>query len=161
MELVFRKIEGSKGYEAFCVAYSDFNLHLERNDTGSVTLYQSTTERGEKTVHFHVAIAGEAFDKDFKNAVYPKFIRIVSSSLVRNALVNFSNGGDIPGDIEKRLADLEKKSSTQEQILSTADLDGNGIPDGEDRLNRLESETEGMTEQEVSDVWNDVFRENN
>ena len=86
-ELNFTKIEGGHGYEAFAAVGNDFNIHLERINTGSVTLYQSTVEDGKKAIQFHLSSAGDVWEEDFDNIVYPKFLRIVSSSMVRKGYI--------------------------------------------------------------------------
>lgn len=55
------------------------------------------------------------------------------------------------------LNELQDKSNHIEVMFPSDDADGNGIPDGIDKLNKLEQESQSMTESEVSDVWNEVF----
>ena len=91
-ELVFTKIDSGYGYEAFATVDADFNIHLERNDIGNVMLYQSTVENGKKNLQYNNYNVGEVFDMDFANIVYPKHIRIISSSLVQKGYVTEKEG---------------------------------------------------------------------
>lgn len=95
------------------------------------------------------------YDHDFPGEAWPKQVRITSPMPVLTGSVTTGGGGVIPEDVEQRIADLEKKSSTQEQILSTDDLDGNGIPDGEDRLRIIEGGI--MDGEEMKKAANEVF----
>lgn len=60
-----------------------------------------------------------------------------------------------------RINDLEDDNAKLKQILSLEDEDGNGIPDGEDRLQRLEEEDEPLTDDDINNVWNQVFGNEN
>lgn len=87
-ELEFQKIEGEEAYEAFATVNGDYAIHLERSDVGYVHIYQTTfpdTGYAEKYNSFEEI--EELFDEDFDNIVYPKYVRIVSSSPVTKCLV--------------------------------------------------------------------------
>lgn len=86
-ELNFTKCENGYGYEAFATVNADFAVHLERNDIGNVTLYQTSIEGTEKDIKDHRASYGEVFDEDYDNIVYPKYIRLVSSSFVKKGFI--------------------------------------------------------------------------
>ena len=68
-------------YEATATVNGDFNVHIERAQAGSISINISTVENGEYQNVFGRAQAGLTFDKDFRAAVYPKYVQILSSSL--------------------------------------------------------------------------------
>lgn len=89
MELTFNQ-NGNK-YEAEFVATSAFNLHLEREDNGYVSVYQRGTDTGEyaSTESWGNNEATKVFDVDFASLVYPKYIKVVSRSKVNRGVVTF------------------------------------------------------------------------
>lgn len=85
MELNF--IKENNNYVAEFEATADFNLHIKRDEPGILALYQRTTTQGE-----YAEIEGtreyrykEVYDCDFISAIYPKYIKVVSSAEVTNA----------------------------------------------------------------------------
>ena len=95
MELQFVK-QGSK-YVAELMATADFNLHIERNESGFLFVNQRTPETGR-----YDSVKGVAFnygdsvvDKDFSFLVYPKQIQVVSKVLPTMAVVTASEGGEV------------------------------------------------------------------
>jgi hypothetical protein len=71
-------------------ATADFNLHIERNDVGTLGIYQRGTASGNYApVQGAVLQLGKTFDADFVGAIYPKYIKVVSASEVVNAEVNY------------------------------------------------------------------------
>lgn len=80
MNIQFQK-EGNRWIAEFQVT-ADFNLHLEREGTGSLRVMQSTMSGGK-----YDHIRGGSFnyddlvvDVDFTSIVYPKFIQVISMS---------------------------------------------------------------------------------
>lgn len=62
----------------------------------------------------------------------------------------------------ERIKTLEEENTKLKQMLSVEDEDGNGIPDGEDRLSRIEEQIgEDMTEDDIVEAWNKVFGNEN
>lgn len=86
-ELQFRKCDGEAGYEATVTVDADYNLHLERTQRGSVRIMQSTVQTGDKAERFYAGDKAEVWEDDFDGIVYPKYIRIVSGSLVRKGYI--------------------------------------------------------------------------
>lgn len=77
------------GYEAFTTVNNDFNIHLERNIPGILSLEVSTLENGQyvpKLVDTHSLV----IDQDIHAGVYPKYIRVYSSSLPTEAYITES-----------------------------------------------------------------------
>lgn len=68
---------------------------------------------------------------------------------------------EVNDDVELRLRNLESAAKEHEKIrdiLPTEDLDGNGIPDGLDKLNRIEEAmNSGIENEDIQEAWNDVF----
>lgn len=93
MDLKFKK-EGNYYVSEF-KAPGDFNLHLERNGKGSLVLSQSGVEQGayERFYSQNIEQGKTIFDRDFGALVYPKWIKVESSSEVVSASVNFNVGG--------------------------------------------------------------------
>lgn len=59
--------------------------------------------------------------------------------------------------IFERIKALEDENAKLKEMLSLEDEDGNGIPDGEDRLNRIEeSLRDEITEADIDDAWSQV-----
>jgi hypothetical protein len=86
MELNFREEKGV--YVAEFEATADFNLHIEREEKGSIAVYQRTTPSSE---YDSIYMGGyfnrdhKTFDADFVGAIYPKYIKVVSSAEVVTA----------------------------------------------------------------------------
>jgi hypothetical protein len=71
-------------------ATADFNLHIERNDVGTLGIYQRGTASGNfAPVQGAVVQLGKTYDADFSALVYPKYIKVVSASEVVNAEVTY------------------------------------------------------------------------
>lgn len=91
MKLNFRKEKGV--YVAEFEATSDFNLHVEREKEGSISVLQRTTPSGE----YDSVYMGGYFDRehktidcDFVGAIYPKYIKVVSQAEVIKGEVTFN-----------------------------------------------------------------------
>lgn len=95
MELNFAETIEGKEWVAEFEAPSDFNLHIERADSGSLVVSQRGTASGEYETAFVKGMyeGGIVIDCDFGALVYPKWIKVTSSSEVVSASVNFNEGG--------------------------------------------------------------------
>lgn len=86
MELNF--VKENNVWVAEFEATADFNLHIEREEKGSIAVYQRTTPSGE---YDSVYMGGyfnrehKTIDADFVGAIYPKYIKVVSQVEVTNA----------------------------------------------------------------------------
>lgn len=89
MELIFAKTD--KGYVAEFEVPADFNLHIERKKpTGTLRILQRGCPDGEyDTVCSAAGVETEVYDYDFGALVYPKWIKVVSSSEVIKGVVTF------------------------------------------------------------------------
>lgn len=87
MELNFSK-QGTKWVADF-EAPSDFNLHIEREKVAYINIMQRGTALGEYDLSKSFS-ADKIFDYDFGALVYPKWIRVISGSEVKNASVTFA-----------------------------------------------------------------------
>ena len=93
MEITFEKVNEHR-YEAYFEAPGDFNLHVERVKNGTLEVYQRGIAEGEYDFAWSAGIgARKVIDYDFAAFVYPKWIKVVSSSEVVSASVNFNEGG--------------------------------------------------------------------
>ena len=93
MEITFEKVNEHR-YEAYFEAPGDFNLHVERVKNGTLEVYQRGVAEGEYDFSWSAGIgARKVIDYDFAAFVYPKWIKVVSSSEVVSASVNFNEGG--------------------------------------------------------------------
>ena len=86
-ELEFTKSQSGDCYEALVTVNANYAVHLERECVGYVQIYHTSipdTKYGEK---YTMLDAPETWDEDFDNIVYPKYLRIVSSSMVQKGYV--------------------------------------------------------------------------
>ena len=92
MELEFKKV-GSR-YEAEFEATGDFNLHIERQKRGSLAIFQKTSVDDKYASESSYSDSAEHIvNKDFSMLIYPKFIKVVSSSPVTRCVATISGGG--------------------------------------------------------------------
>ena len=86
-------IEGKEWVAEF-TATGNFNLHLERDNNGSLIVKQRGTENGEYATAFSRGMyeGKRVFDYDFGALVYPKWIRIESGSKVVSGTITLSEG---------------------------------------------------------------------
>lgn len=91
MKLEFNKTNQNV-YEAIFEATADFNIHLERKSTGIFIIKQSSIVDGAFDDAFNLGInAREVIDYDFGALVYPKYIKVVSGSIVSKAELTFAD----------------------------------------------------------------------
>lgn len=95
MELQFVK-QGSR-YIAEFQTTGDFNLHIERNESGFLYVRQRTTETGkyDSVEEGSFSYGDSIVDKDFSFSVYPKQIQVVSKVLPTMAVVTAGEGGEV------------------------------------------------------------------
>lgn len=86
MELVFVENE-QRDWEAEFEATGDFNLHLERDRKGTITILQKTYKDGEYAFSNEFPYYNNNFDFDFAGLVYPKMIKVISDSEVKIGVV--------------------------------------------------------------------------
>lgn len=92
MKLEFKKV-GSR-YEAEFEATGDFNLHIERQKRGSLAIFQKTSVDDKYASESSYSDSAEPIvNKDFSMLIYPKFIKVVSSSPVTRCVATISGGG--------------------------------------------------------------------
>ena len=77
--LTFTKIADHR-YQATAQVSGDFALHLERTNQSDLELGVSSVEDGAYQVKKVLGHEG-VFDQDFTALVYPKYIRVVCTSL--------------------------------------------------------------------------------
>lgn len=94
MNLNFRAIgpEPAKNFEAEFEATSNFNLHIERTETGRITVWQRTGESSEYSLISGFGNRGsqKIIDVDCTAAVWPKSIKVVSETIPHIASVTFA-----------------------------------------------------------------------
>ena len=78
-----------EGHVAEFQATADFNIHMERSKGGTVRIYHRGTSDGEYEL-LYTSLSDKVFDKDFGMLVYPKHIKVVSSSEVTTATVTLA-----------------------------------------------------------------------
>ena len=78
MELIFNKINDV--YVCEFEVNGDFNLHIEKDGKGSVTMYQRGTAEGAYDIVNSVKMAygDTVLDTDITALVYPKYIKLES-----------------------------------------------------------------------------------
>lgn len=86
MELNF--VKENEVYRATAVVANDFNLHLEMVQGGQVRIDVDSTSTGKYANAFIGQVYDDGiFDYDFDARVYPKQIRITTTSLVTKGVV--------------------------------------------------------------------------
>ena len=91
MELTFEKVGNQ--YVAEFQATNDFNLHIEREEIGVLEVHQRGSEEGKYDFAWSTGVNGrKVVDYDFGALVYPKWIKVVSSSEVSKAFVTCPDG---------------------------------------------------------------------
>lgn len=84
---------GSPAYEATFNASSAFNLHIERDKSAALIIYQRTPTAGRyaRLQGFDYSQSqGEVIDLDFTGGLFPKSIRIISETQPSMAFVTFA-----------------------------------------------------------------------
>lgn len=93
--LIFDSVEanGQKVYVAEFKATGPFSLHIERRESGRITVYQKSYENGKYATVKNVDIAPQdtIIDAEVPGGVFPKWIKIKSSSEVEVAEVTFED----------------------------------------------------------------------
>ena len=75
-------------YEVSFEVSNDFNVHIEKTSPGPVEFYQSTVSGGNyDKVDITNNTNGVVVDLDFTGVVYPKFIKVISSTNVLSAVL--------------------------------------------------------------------------
>lgn len=98
IDLDFVKDEKSVWWTAEFVATSNFNLHVETENTGALSVEQSGIENGlyAKAYTTNIQSTGSSgervFDCDFGALVYPKYIRVKCDRNVLVGKVTLSEG---------------------------------------------------------------------
>lgn len=81
-------IENQSGdFESEFEVTGDFNLHLERDSKGTVTVFQKTYMDGEYALSNEFPHYYNNFDYDFTGIIYPKMIKVVSNNAVKLGIV--------------------------------------------------------------------------
>lgn len=124
--LIFDSVEvnGQKVYVAEFKATGPFSLHIERRESGRITVYQKSYENGKYATVKNVDIAPQdtIIDAEVPGGVFPKWIKIKSSSEVEVAEVTFESaqsggGAGDSGGVKFRYFDANKLTSTTTQIV--------------------------------------------
>lgn len=74
-------------YEAEFEVFGDFNLHLERDNKGSITILQKTYKDGQYAFNAEFINYHKNFDFDFTGLIYPKMIKVISDCQVQIGIV--------------------------------------------------------------------------
>ena len=97
---------------------SDFNLHIEREEHGIFNIFQRTTSSGEYALvnHEQKLDNKSVIDYDFTSLIYPKYIKIVSST--EPVLSEIISEGEV---IELKRQEKEIKITSNGIIVITPD----------------------------------------
>jgi hypothetical protein len=77
--------ESGKGYVADAIVNSDFNLHLEKEQIGLVSVYVSTVDSANKVKAYETS--DKIIDYDFDGIVYPKYVTVCSIKPVTSGVI--------------------------------------------------------------------------
>lgn len=126
--LIFDSVEanGQRVYVAEFKATGPFSLHIERRESGRITVYQKSYENGKYATVKNVDIAPQdtIIDAEVPGGVFPKWIKIKSSSGVEVAEVTFeseSSGGGAgteSGDWEYYKVDSSFNTLKEEELTA-------------------------------------------
>lgn len=72
-------IQSGNAYIATATATADFNIHLEREASGGLSIEMSHLQNGDFTQIPDIPQWG-TFDRSFHDVVYPIYLRIISCS---------------------------------------------------------------------------------
>ena len=118
--LIFDFVEenGQRVYVAEFKATGPFSLHIERRESGRITVYQKSYENGKYATVKNVDIAPQdtIIDAEVPGGVFPKWIKIKSSSEVEVAEVTFeseSSGGGAGTESTMEYLDVSGNSKMQ------------------------------------------------
>ena len=115
MELNFIK-DNNKYVSEFEVS-SDFNLHIERNEGGTLYIQQRTGNGQYDTVKDAVFKLGDSvIDYDFQALVYPKYIKIVSDI---NPIAYITSDGEVT-EIKSQTKEVEVTANGTTQVAPDA-----------------------------------------
>ena len=89
MELNFIKND-KQDWEAEFEATGDFNLHLERDRKGTITILQKTHKDSEYAFSNEFPYYYNNFDYDFGALIYPKWVKVISDSEVLKGEITFA-----------------------------------------------------------------------
>ena len=92
MELNFIKND-KQDWEAEFEATGDFNLHLERDQKGTITILQKQNEEDQYAFSSEFPNYYKIFNYDFAALLYPKYIKVISDSKVIKGSVYTLQGG--------------------------------------------------------------------
>lgn len=116
MELNFIK-DNNKYVSEFEVS-SDFNLHIERNEGGTLYIQQRTGNGQYDTVKDAVFKLGDSvIDYDFQALVYPKYIKIVSDI---NPIAYITSDGEVT-EIKSQTKEVEVTANGTTQVAPDAE----------------------------------------
>jgi hypothetical protein len=88
MNLSFSKVNDE--WVAEFQATNSFNLHLEREGSGDISIYQKTVGNKYAHVEFDVLPHQKVVDVDFTGGIFPKDIRIVCESQPTMGFITFA-----------------------------------------------------------------------
>lgn len=115
MELNFIK-DNNKYVSEFEVS-SDFNLHIERNEGGTLYIQQRTGNGQYDTVKDAVFKLGDSvIDYDFQALVYPKYIKIISDI---NPIAYITSDGEVT-EIKSQTKEVEVTANGTTQVAPDA-----------------------------------------
>lgn len=105
MELNFIENENQDWVAEF-EATGDFNLHLERDQKGTIIILQKQNEEDEYAFSSEFPNYYKIFNYDFAALLYPKYIKVISDSKVIKGSVNFNEGGGSGSGSNKKMFGL-------------------------------------------------------
>jgi hypothetical protein len=89
MNLTF--VKNGNVWTAEFSATNSFNLHIERNGIGDISLYQKTSGNNYGYVEgFDVLRHQNVVDVDFVGGIFPKSIKVISATQPTMAVVTFA-----------------------------------------------------------------------
>jgi hypothetical protein len=99
-------VKQGNAYVAEFKVEADFNLHIEKDKNGHITLYQRTSEGGKYALleEFGYQDGKLVYESDAAGLIYPKYIKVVSAVLPTYAVV--TSAGEVT-EIKSQTKEIE------------------------------------------------------
>lgn len=112
-------VKQGNAYVAEFKVEADFNLHIERDKKGHITLLQRTSEGGKYALleEFGYQDGKTVYESDAAGLIYPKFIKVVSAVMPTYAVV--TSAGEVT-EIKSQTKEIEVTANGTTEVTPDA-----------------------------------------
>lgn len=112
-------VKQGNAYVAEFKVEADFNLHIEKDKNGHITLYQRTSEGGKYALleEFGYQDGKLVYESDAAGLIYPKYIKVVSAVLPTYAVV--TSAGEVT-EIKSQTKEIEVTANGTTEVTPDA-----------------------------------------